>query len=281
MPGYPPLRLVLGVTGLAFLLTQFLVYPLFAELNSHLGLMAAELVAVAIALFATRRRGWLTEDLLLLNATPARGLLAAPLAAAGFAIVVSDLDRRFAHWLASFDLGPPGGMLHFVLELQLIESPWAAVPVLVSVVALPAICEEAFFRGFALTSLRFHCDTIVAVVVSALLFATVHVNPWQFPALFLIGVFLAVVVMWTHSVYPAVLAHAANNLLSVVAVNVRAHTGVDWLGAMNPVPLVVWICGAVALVVGLLWLRTTVPVMPLLSPYALRDVSARSSWWTP
>jgi membrane protease YdiL (CAAX protease family) len=151
-----------------------------------------------------------------------------------------------------------------LLELQLVRDLPGAAGVLFGVVLAPGVCEEAFFRGFVLTALAARGAARSAVTGSALLFAALHLNPWQLPALMLFGIFLGLLVYWTHSIYPAVLAHGINNLVSVLGVNVRAHTGVDWLGAGESLPLPVLAAAAVCLGLGVLVLRRHSPVMPLI-----------------
>lgn len=265
---YPSLRHVLLLSFLAFPLSQFLVYPLLSEYSQRLGLTAAELVLAGLAGLAIRNRGWIPEDVLLLNAVPRRALLALPMAAIGAAVLVGEFDHGLERLLAQADMGVPLALQRTLLEMQLVTGSRSLVLTVVSVVVVPAICEEAFFRGFVLTGLMYHHGPITAIVGSALVFAAAHLNPWQFPALFMLGLFLAAVVHWTHSVYPAVIGHAINNGLSVLAVNVRAHTGGDWLGASDPLPAAAVTAAAGAVVLGARLLLRQQPVMPLLSPYA-------------
>jgi membrane protease YdiL (CAAX protease family) len=247
---------------------QLLVAPLLGDRSPWFGLALTELFLLWLALLAVRRRGWLTEDLFLLNAVPAAALVAAPLAAFGAALLASALDAAVGGGLRALDLGPPAGLGRALLEVQLITDLPSALTVVVTVVLLPAVCEEAFFRGFVFTGLRYHRGPRAAVAGSALLFALAHFNPWQLPALLLLGLFLGWLVHHTHSLYPAMAAHAVNNGLSVLAVNVRAHSGADPLGALQaPHPALLGLAAA-ALVAGILWLRQQQPLMPILSPWA-------------
>jgi len=264
-PGrYPPVGHVLVLSALALPLSQFLVYPLAAAHSPRLGLLVAELVLLWALSLSARRARWSSEDVLLVNATVPGVLPTAGVTAAGAAVVVAHFDWICSQLLRHLDQGLPADLQRDLLELQLIDGPGDLAAVVVSVVLAPGLCEEAYFRGFALTSLAAHRGPRTAVVASAGLFAAIHYNPWQLPALFLFGLFLGLLVYWTHSLYPAVVAHIVNNALSVAAVNLRAHTGVDFLGAAGPVPLPVLVPAAVVLVAGLRFLARRNPPLPLI-----------------
>ena len=265
---YPTLRQILFLLLVAFALSQFLVFPAFGEQSTHAGLLAAELFLLWMAALALRRGKWVAEDVFLLNAVASRALWITLLAATGASVVVSAFDMVVA---AGFEMVPWSQPLYasqMLVRIQLIDSVYSALLVLLTVVVVTAVCEEALFRGLIFTGLRYHYGPGAAILGSALLFAAVHLNPWQFPALFLLGLFLAALVHWTHSLYPAILGHAVNNGLSVLAVNSRAHTGIDILGAIDPVPVPVLVVAGCALIVGIRWLRRIPPVMPILSPFS-------------
>jgi len=262
---YPSLGQVLLLTLIAFPLAQFLVYPVLAVQSPRVGLIGAELVLAFVIALAAWPRERVTEDLLLLNATPLSVLGAAVIAAVGAALILADVDIALRRVLASFSLDLPPLIQRRVLEIQLIDEPSSGFLAVVAIAIVPALCEEAFFRGLVLTSVAAHHGPRLAVVGSALLFALAHANPWLALPLFLFGLFLGLLVYWTHSLYPAVLAHMANNLISLLGVNARAHTGIDVLGAVRQVPTPVLITALVFLWLGLRYIRRQPASMPLVA----------------
>jgi membrane protease YdiL (CAAX protease family) len=201
------------------------------------------------------------EDLLLLNATPLRCLaLAVPVAAAA-GLLVEQFDQWSIAVLDGLGVAMPLGLQRDVIELQVVRGLSELGLTLVATALVPAVCEEAFFRGLAFTGLCAHRGPAIAVVGSAALFAATHFSPWHLPALFLLGLLLAALTYWTHSVYPAVVAHLTNNLLAVGEVNLEAYSGVDLLG--NGIRWGVLALAAAVLVVGLALVRRQKPIMPL------------------
>ena len=251
-----------------FLLAQFVVFPLVAGYHERLGLVAAEFTILWMLFVFIRHQGWIAEDLLLLNAIGGRVLFGSLLAGVGASLMIAEFDLLLARLLERADLAMPLALQRELLEIQLVgglgEIPAAAAAVVVS----PGICEEAFFRGFVFVTLAARLGARIAVPASAVLFAAVHLNPWQFPALFLFGLFLAGLVYWSHSLYPAVIAHFINNALSLIGVNARVHLGVDGLASAELLPLPVLIGALALLVMGIRYVRSGEPIMPLLSPYA-------------
>ncbi len=84
-----------------------------------------------------------------------------------------------------------------------------------STAIVPAFSEEILFRGAVLSSLRKHGDAF-AIFVSSALFGLFHGNFVQIPFAFIVGLVLAWSVVYTNSMLPAILIHAANNGFSVL-----------------------------------------------------------------
>jgi len=86
------------------------------------------------------------------------------------------------------------------------------------VAVVAPVVEELIFRGLILHGLRRNYNAFTAVVISALLFALFHLNPWQFPATFVLGLLLGWIMIRTRSILLAIIGHAINNLLVLLTV---------------------------------------------------------------
>ena len=86
---------------------------------------------------------------------------------------------------------------------------------------LPAVCEELFFRGFVLSGLssavRGRGASVRAVVLTSALFAVFHIFPEKWLPTFLMGLLLGFLAVSTGSIWPGMLAHAANNSFAVLS----------------------------------------------------------------
>ena len=94
--------------------------------------------------------------------------------------------------------------------------PEVAVLVFMTVIAAP-FTEEVFFRGLLQGALRDRFGPVRAVVISSLAFAVVHFQVVQFPALLVIGVAHALLVLATGRLGAALWSHVAFNAATVVA----------------------------------------------------------------
>jgi membrane protease YdiL (CAAX protease family) len=94
------------------------------------------------------------------------------------------------------------------------EATWytTILSLLVSTAFVPFI-EEFFFRGVLLGWLKDRIPVIPAVVFTALAFAAYHQNWDYLVSLFAFGLILGWVFLRTKSIWPAVLAHGAYNLV--------------------------------------------------------------------
>ncbi len=79
------------------------------------------------------------------------------------------------------------------------------------------IGEEIFFRGFVYGALRARSRAAVAVGLSALLFALVHLEVFHFFPIFVLGLILATLYERTHTLLPGMLVHGLNNVVAVLA----------------------------------------------------------------
>jgi membrane protease YdiL (CAAX protease family) len=88
---------------------------------------------------------------------------------------------------------------------------------LVAIVAIAApVVEELFYRGLWLRSVERRLGTAAAVGVSSVVFAAVHFQPYDFPALLGFAVVVAVLTVRTGRLGPAIWAHVVFNLTAVL-----------------------------------------------------------------
>lgn len=112
----------------------------------------------------------------------------------------------------------------------IMENPWSFV----SICLLAPLTEELVFRGAILTALRkSRCRPWFAIIMSALFFGIIHINPSQIPHSFLMGLLLGWIYVRTCSLIPCILAHMANNTVVYMLVWLLPEStsdSLDWLG---------------------------------------------------
>lgn len=87
--------------------------------------------------------------------------------------------------------------------------------VIVTCIAAP-IAEELIFRGALLSGLVKNFKAPAAVVLSALAFSFMHMNPEQTVYQFLLGIVLGIFALKSGSLLPPIIIHAASNLIAVL-----------------------------------------------------------------
>lgn len=87
------------------------------------------------------------------------------------------------------------------------------------VVVVGPIVEELIFRGLILQGFRRNYKAFTAVIMSALLFALFHLNPWQFPATFVLGILLGWIMIRTNNIVLAIIGHSINNFLVLMSIS--------------------------------------------------------------
>ena len=124
------------------------------------------------------------------------------------------------------------------------------------------IFEEWLCRGMVLRGLLTKMKPGWAIVVSALFFAFIHLNPWQALNAFIIGVVMGVVYYRTGSLLLTMLIHFVNNGFAVIAS--QFFPSMDemdfWIDMM---PLQVYIpvyVAGVAILAACIWAFTRIPL---------------------
>ena len=102
-------------------------------------------------------------------------------------------------------------------------------PLALMIGATPAICEELLFRGYIQTRLTQSLGPILGVGIASFLFAAFHLDIVHVVAVFPLGLFLGWVSWQSGSLFPAMLGHFVNNVISVVAVVVAPEENAEML----------------------------------------------------
>ncbi|MDP4183796.1 MAG: type II CAAX endopeptidase family protein [Bacteroidota bacterium] len=89
---------------------------------------------------------------------------------------------------------------------------------LLKVVIIAPIVEESIFRGIIMHGFMRNYSNVKAIVISALMFALFHLNPWQFPSTFVLGLFLGWLMVATRSLLVCILGHAINNFIVLMSI---------------------------------------------------------------
>jgi membrane protease YdiL (CAAX protease family) len=97
-------------------------------------------------------------------------------------------------------------------EFDLIQSNWFGI---VLITILGPVFEEILFRGTITKILLNHYSPAKALLISALIFGVIHINPVQVFGAGLIGLLLAWIYYKTASLLPCLIIHIINNSTSV------------------------------------------------------------------
>lgn len=87
---------------------------------------------------------------------------------------------------------------------------------LIQVCILAPIIEEILMRGFLLDGLSVKYGKVIALIVSALLFALLHFNMVQTLSAFICGIILGLLYLHTRSILCCMLTHIGYNLISYI-----------------------------------------------------------------
>ncbi len=156
-------------------------------------------------------------------------------------VLTDELDR-----LISLVFPMPDSLVKAMQDLVQINSLADGIVLFLAAVVIAAIAEEMLFRGMLQTSFEYFIDPAMAIVISAIIFALVHFNPWSAIQFTMMGIVLGYMTWITKSIWPAVILHGTNNFLSLVMVNMPEQS-ITWYSSGHHVNIQ-WII--LALVIG-------------------------------
>jgi len=118
-----------------------------------------------------------------------------------------------------------------------------------SAVVLAGICEEMLFRGFLQKSFEHAFDVTKAIMLTSLIFAVVHLNPWWTIQIIVFAIFLGVMAWKSDSIFPSIIAHSINNAMALVFWNVK-DTDISWYLSGDHVNPFIIIAAIIVMVIG-------------------------------
>ena len=101
---------------------------------------------------------------------------------------------------------------------KIFENDYGIYGAFLKIVIMAPVIEELIFRGVIMHGLMRNYSKFTAVFISALMFALFHLNPWQFPATFTLGILLGILMLRTRNIYLCILGHALNNGLVLMSI---------------------------------------------------------------
>ena len=169
------------------------------------------------------------------------GCLLVVYGAAPFASAIGEMVRRA--------LGGDSAVLEAITGAAKSASSGGLMLLFFSIAVMPGIAEEAVFRGFIHRAFV-RISPAVAVAVSSVLFALVHLDPIQVAGTLLLGVAFGLGRYYTGSIVPSIVAHAVYNASVLLYVRLASNPTAT---EIELVPLAV---GGVIGTVGVLVLRS-------------------------
>ncbi len=125
------------------------------------------------------------------------------------------LLNRVNEWLGRL-LPPPDWF--WELFGKIFDNDFGFWGAFLKVVVVAPVAEELIFRGVIMHGLMRNYKPLKAVFLSGLLFALFHLNPWQFPATFVLGLILGWLMIRTKNILVCMGGHALNNLVVLLSV---------------------------------------------------------------
>ena len=203
---------------LAFLLTGFVSIFLGPDTDQKLLVYISIFIgqgfmAVPLVIYLHKNNISLVKALRLNPVSPMI-LAGTVLIALGTVLISEEFDR-----LIEFFIADPESFEQIEQFLQ-IESFSSGVILFLGIAIFAPIGEELLFRGYLLQALENHWQDVTrAILVTALAFAIIHLNPYWVVQAYLMGVVLGYLSWRTDSVLPAIVCHGVYNALALLITN--------------------------------------------------------------
>ncbi len=213
-PPYPTIRQVITLLVL-LVLVQGLV-GMVAGLVASLGgfepdpallIGAANLLSFGLILWlAVRAARRPAREIFPFTVVPGDFWLAVLFTAVGWSILGSELVN-----VVSLVLPPPEWVVELFSGFQS-----AGLASFLLLVVIAPVTEEFLFRGAILQGFLRRYSARKAILVSAVFFGALHMNPWQFGPAVVLGIIYGWWCLRTNSLAPALVGHALNNAVGLI-----------------------------------------------------------------
>lgn len=248
--------LILGLLCASFLTAFIMVFLMQKnqEMDLQFLLLVAEIfLPVPIFYWAWRMRTNIGELLRVKTVSPL-SLIAASIVSVGLIIIMDEIDR-----LLQIILPPPENLIQIGEMMQITD--WRSALLVIGVVVLAApLIEELMFRGFFQRILEYRQnDVTMSVLLSTMVFALIHFNPWWIVQIYLIGLFMGYMAWRTDSIWPSFILHGVNNGWSIWWAHQAEAAGFwEWHGHVNPLILA---AGILCFYLGMRFFIAVTPVV--------------------
>jgi len=175
-----------------------------------LGIILGQIISFAVViLIGYKKTGKGFKEVFFVNKVSLNYWIAIIVFMFGYVILSSELDNVLEYFL------PMPLFLEDTFESIMVEQLFIFSIILIVIV--PTITEEMLFRGIIVSGFKENYSEKKTIIVSALLFGLIHLNPWQFVSAFIIGLFSAWLYLRTKSIFLCLYIHFFNNLLGLMA----------------------------------------------------------------
>jgi len=249
---------IMFTSFIVFIPTTLLIGLMFSLINirsiSYLSTHISSVIADLIVMFYFYKRFIrlpITEAFFL-NRFTTRILIPILVTTLGLSIILSDIDNLFRLILPMPKFIQDFFLQYFYTRQNMI------IKIIASVIFAP-ITEELMFRGMILHGFLGRYRQINAIILSSLLFAVLHVLPWQMIGAFVFGCFSGWILTKTHSLYPCIIAHAFANLIPRIVILSKIE--IPGFSSTYAIPQNVFqplwfdICGILLVILGIMILR--------------------------
>ncbi len=209
-----PAGVAVAVLGVLAMVGGVVFFGRVAHLPVRTSLVLGSFLLVLPGILGVLANGLPLKATLALRGAPARTLwLAAGLGLGLWVLSLGLLELQFFFW------PPPPGYIEDFRALHAALRPSGPVDwlwSLAAIAAVPALCEELLVRGIVLPSLRPPAGGGGAVILSALVFAAIHLDPYRFLFTFVAGLVLGAIRLQAGLLSPSMLTHGLLNTLTFV-----------------------------------------------------------------
>ena len=131
---------------------------------------------------------------------------------------------------------------------KIIENRFGFLGAVFKVAILAPIVEETLFRGIIMHGFMRNYKKWYSILISALMFSIYHLNPWQMPYTFFLGLLLGWLMVRSQSLILCIIAHSLNNLIVLLSITYHNQLSESWISKFSTFENI--IISSFALIIG-------------------------------
>ena len=199
-----------------------------SELLAVIGLIIGEIEIIAVALIIRIRSSLKIRDNLSLSKLNMVMILSVPVICLSYFVVSSEMEN-----ISAMVFGRIEAFSLSTTQVSSIPGAGGLAIAIICIGVLPAVIEETLFRGVIQVGLTNKYGAMKAIIVTSILFSTLHISPTVLLPIFVMSLVIGYVFYKTNNLLYPIAFHLLNNVVAVLLTRYHSSFSIEGINSTS------------------------------------------------